>query len=84
MARHIDQQAENRVPERSGDNRFDPEALDNLKETQRSVDFGESPDAVFAEAEEVQLAQDDLREQFEVHGEEMDLARVIKPSPPRR
>ena len=58
MARHIDQQAENQPPERSGDNRSEPETLDTLDT----------------------LAQDDLREQFEVQPEELDVGKITKKS----
>lgn len=78
MSRHIEKQAENRVPQRTGDNRVDPESLDNLKETQRNVAFGDPADAVFDdEPKEAEIAQEDLNDRYSVQSEEMDVGRTI-------
>lgn len=79
MSRHIEKQAENRVPQRTGDNRVDPESLDNLKETQRNVAFGDPADAVFDdEREEAEVAQEDLNDRYSVQSEEMDVGRITR------
>jgi hypothetical protein len=79
MSRHIDKQAENRVPQRTGDNRVDPESLDNMKETQRNVAFGDPADSVFDdEREEAEVASEDLNDRYNVQSEEMDVGRITK------
>jgi hypothetical protein len=69
MSRHIDKQAENRVPERT----------DDLDETQRNVAFGDPVDAVFDdEREEAEVASEDLHDRYAVHPEEMDVGRITR------